>query len=176
MRKVACPLFLRADSLPSIDTTPPADYRQRRMSRIDPMATDALAQQRAAGLFRQVQWTDGPQEAWIEVGGRRVLLLCSNNYLGLANHPALREAAMQAVRDYGVGAGASRLISGSMAIHRQLEERLASFKNTEAALLFPSGYQANIGAITALAGRGDAIFSDALNHASIIDGCRLSAA
>jgi 8-amino-7-oxononanoate synthase len=94
----------------------------------------------------------------------------------LANHPALIEAAARAAHDYGVGAGASRLISGSLTIHRDLESRLAELKRTEAALLFPSGYQANIGAITALVGRGDAIFSDALNHASIIDGCRLSGA
>jgi 8-amino-7-oxononanoate synthase len=102
--------------------------------------------------------------------------MCSNNYLGLATHPAVCEASRQAATNFGAGAGASRLISGSMRLHHTLEERLAVFKGTEAALLFNSGYHANIGTITALVGRDDAVFSDALNHASIIDGCRLSGA
>jgi len=131
---------------------------------------------RAAGLYRQLSPTEGPVDTWVTVDGRRVLLLCSNNYLGLANHPALAEAVARAAREHGAGAGASRLVSGSLAIHHALEERLARFKRTEAALLFPSGYHANIGTITVLAGKGDAVFSDALNHASIIDGCRLSGA
>jgi glycine C-acetyltransferase/8-amino-7-oxononanoate synthase len=105
-----------------------------------------------------------------------VLLLCSNNYLGLADHPRVREAAADAAMRWGVGAGASRLISGTMTVHRRLEERLAGFKHTDAALLFGSGYLANIGVITALAGTGEVIFSDELNHASIIDGCRLARA
>ena len=108
--------------------------------------------------------------------GRPVLLLCSNNYLGLADHPQVREAAAEAAMRWGAGAGASRLISGNMSLHRRLEERLAEFKGYEAALLFGSGYLANIGAIAALAGRGEVVFSDELNHASIIDGCRLSRA
>ena len=137
---------------------------------------EELEQIRAAGLYRELRRSEGPVDTWVTVDGRRVLLLCSNNYLGLANHPALAEAAARVARDQGVGAGASRLISGSLAIHDQLEARLARFKNTEAALLFPSGYHANIGAITTLVGKGDAVFSDALNHASIIDGCRLSGA
>jgi 8-amino-7-oxononanoate synthase len=137
---------------------------------------DDLERIRAAGLYRELRPSAGPVDTWVTVGGRRALLLCSNNYLGLANHPALVEAAVRAAREHGVGAGASRLVSGSLPIHHELEERLARFKRTEAALLFPSGYHANIGAITALAGKGDAIFSDALNHASIIDGCRLSGA
>ena len=108
--------------------------------------------------------------------GRPVLLLCSNNYLGLADHPRVRQAAAEAAMRWGVGAGASRLISGNMKLHRRLEQRLAEFKGYEAALLFGSGYLANTGAIAALARRGEVVFSDELNHASIIDGCRLSRA
>jgi glycine C-acetyltransferase/8-amino-7-oxononanoate synthase len=110
------------------------------------------------------------------IDGAEVLLLCSNNYLGLADHPRVRQAAATAAERYGAGAGASRLISGTMSIHRKLEERLAEFKNTEAALLFGSGYLANTGTVGALAGRGQVVFSDELNHASLIDGCRLSRA
>lgn len=139
-------------------------------------AAHVLAERRAAGLIREMRIMDGAQDAWVTLEGRRVLLLCSNNYLGLANHPAVQEAARKAIGDYGVGAGASRLISGSMRLHQSLEEQLAAFKHTEAALLFNSGYHANIGTISALVGDGDAVFSDALNHASIIDGCRLSRA
>ena len=108
--------------------------------------------------------------------GRPVLLLCSNDYLGLAGHPRVREAAAEAAMRWGAGAGASRLISGNMEPHRRLERRLAAFKGYEAALLFGSGYLANTGAIAALAGRGEVVFSDELNHASIVDGCRLSRA
>jgi glycine C-acetyltransferase/8-amino-7-oxononanoate synthase len=104
------------------------------------------------------------------------MLLCSNNYLGLADHPRVREAAAEAAMRWGVGAGASRLVSGTMTIHGRLEERLAAFQRSEACLLFGSGYLANIGVLGALAGRGDKIFSDELNHASIVDGCRLSRA
>ena len=105
-----------------------------------------------------------------------MLLLSSNNYLGLATHPALRAAATAAIARYGCGTGASRLIAGHLDLHAEVEAKLAAFKGTPAALLFPSGYQANVGAITALVGRGDHVYSDALNHASIIDGCRLSGA
>ena len=143
---------------------------------VNEFACDALASRRAAGLMRQLHCVDGPQDTWVTVDGRRALLLCSNNYLGLANHPALREAATRAAVDYGVGSGASRLISGSMRLHEQLEAQLAALKGTEAALVFNSGYHANIGVIAALVGNEDAVFSDALNHASIIDGCRLSGA
>ena len=110
------------------------------------------------------------------IDGRPRLLLCSNNYLGLATHPALKEAAMAALERYGCGSGASRLISGTMELHRALEAKVASFKRAEAALIFNSGFQANLGVISALTGPGDLILSDALNHASIIDGCRLSKA
>jgi 8-amino-7-oxononanoate synthase len=129
-----------------------------------------------AGLQRSLRPVDGPQDARVAVDGRSVLSLCSNNYLGLANHPEVIEAAVAAARQYGVGSGASRLISGSMRQHHELEARLAAFKDTEAALLFTSGYHANLGVIPALIDDGDAVFSDALNHASLIDGCRLSRA
>ncbi len=138
--------------------------------------TDELAHVRAAGLWRELRRIEGAVDTWVTVDGVRALLLCSNNYLGLANHPALAAAAARAAAAYGVGAGASRLISGSLAIHRDLEARLARFKHTEAAVLFPTGYHANVGVITTLVRRGDAVFSDRLNHASIIDGCRLSGA
>jgi 8-amino-7-oxononanoate synthase len=108
--------------------------------------------------------------------GKPVLLLCSNNYLGLADHPRVREAAADAAMRWGVGAGASRLVSGTMTVHRRLEEAVAAFKGTESALLFGSGYLANVGVVSALAGPDDVVFSDELNHASIIDGCRLSRA
>jgi len=108
--------------------------------------------------------------------GREVVLLCSNNYLGLADHPSLKRAAVEAVERYGTGSGASRLVSGTMELHAALEERLARFKGTEAALVFNSGYAANSGIIPALVGRGDVVFSDRLNHASIVDGCLLSRA
>jgi glycine C-acetyltransferase/8-amino-7-oxononanoate synthase len=118
----------------------------------------------------------GPQGPRVVLDGKPVLLLCSNNYLGLADHPRVREAAADAAMRWGVGAGASRLVSGTMTVHRRLEERLAEFKHAQAALLFGSGYMANIGVITALVGRDEVVFSDELNHASIIDGCRLARA
>ena len=144
--------------------------------RHDDVFAAELARLRAAGLERSLRAVDGAQDTTITVGGRRVLSLCSNNYLGLANHPQLIEAAVAAARTAGVGSGASRLISGSMRDLHRLEEHLAAFKRTEACLLFTSGYHANLGVITALVGPGDAVFSDALNHASLIDGCRLSRA
>jgi 8-amino-7-oxononanoate synthase len=143
---------------------------------VDDFARCELEACRAAGLQRWIRWIEGAQDTWVTVDGRRALLLCSNNYLGLANHPAVREAASKAAVEYGVGAGASRLISGSMRLHHALEEQLAEFKGAEAALLFNSGYHANVGTISALVGNEDAVFSDELNHASIIDGCRLSGA
>ncbi|HSZ14720.1 MAG TPA: 8-amino-7-oxononanoate synthase [Solirubrobacteraceae bacterium] len=128
------------------------------------------------GLARRLRLISGPQGPTVLVDGRPVLLLCSNNYLGLADHPSVREAAADAAKRWGVGAGSSRLVSGTMTVHRRLEERLADFKGSEACLLFGSGYLANLGVIGALAGRGDTVFSDELNHASIVDGCRLSRA
>ena len=138
--------------------------------------TTRLEELRKTGLFRRMRMVSGPQGPRVLLDGRRVLLLCSNNYLGLADHPRVREAAAQAAMRYGAGAGASRLVSGNMTLHRRLEERLAAFKRTERCVVFGSGYLANVGVITALAEEGDVIFSDSLNHASIIDGCRLARA
>jgi glycine C-acetyltransferase/8-amino-7-oxononanoate synthase len=128
------------------------------------------------GLDRRLRMVSGPQGPRVLLDGKPVLLLCSNNYLGLADHPRVREAAAEAAMRWGVGAGASRLVSGTMTIHRRLEQRLAAFERSEECVLFGSGYLANAGAIGALAGRGDTVFSDELNHASIVDGCRLSRA
>jgi glycine C-acetyltransferase/8-amino-7-oxononanoate synthase len=136
----------------------------------------ALASRDAAGLRRFLRRVEGDQGTRITIEGRSVLSLSSNNYLGLANHPEVIEAACRAARECGVGAGASRLISGSMRQHHELEEQLAEFKQTERSLLFTSGYHANLGVIQALADAPDAVFSDELNHASLIDGCRLSRA
>jgi 8-amino-7-oxononanoate synthase len=135
-----------------------------------------LDELKALGLHRRTRLVSGPQGPHVLLDGKPVLLLCSNNYLGLADHPRLREAAAEAAMRWGVGTGASRLVSGTMTIHRRLEERLAAFKGRQAALLFGSGYLANAGTIAALARPGDVVFSDELNHASIIDGCRLSRA
>ena len=136
----------------------------------------ALEEIRDRGLLRRMRMISGPQGPRVLLDGRPVLLLCSNNYLGLADHPRVREAASEAAMRYGAGAGASRLISGTMRIHRRLEERLCEFKRSEAALLFGSGYLANTGVVQALARKGQVVFSDELNHASIVDGCRLAGA
>jgi glycine C-acetyltransferase/8-amino-7-oxononanoate synthase len=128
------------------------------------------------GLYRRMRLISGPQGARVLLDGKPVLLLCSNNYLGLADHPRVREASADAARRWGVGSSGSRLISGNMTVHRRLESRLAEFKGSEAALLFGSGYMANAGIIPALGQEGEVIFSDELNHASIVDGCRLSRA
>jgi 8-amino-7-oxononanoate synthase len=143
---------------------------------LDGELTSELERLEEAGLRRTLRALGSGSRAAVAIGGRAVLLLSSNNYLGLADHPALVEAACAATRRWGCGTGASRLICGHLELHAEVEAQIARFKGTEAALLFPSGYQANVGAITALAGRGDHVFSDALNHASIIDGCRLSRA
>jgi 8-amino-7-oxononanoate synthase len=135
-----------------------------------------LDELKALGLHRRTRLVSGPQGPHVLLDGKPVLLLCSNNYLGLADHPRVREAAADAAMRWGVGAGASRLVSGTMTLHRRLEERLAAFKGRESALLFGSGFLANTGTIAALARPSDVIFSDELNHASIIDGCRLSRA
>ena len=127
-----------------------------------------------AGLYRRLRRVSGDQGPTLILDDKEVVNFSSNNYLGLANHPALREAAKDAIDRYGCGSGASRLISGNMTLHEELEAKLAELKGTEAALVFNSGFQANIGIISTLIGQGDAVVSDALNHASIIDGCRLS--
>ncbi len=135
-----------------------------------------LAQLREDNLFRRLRRIDGPQSAWTVMDGKRVLLLASNSYLGLTAHPALKAAAVAAVERYGTGTGGSRLTTGNFLLHEELETAIAGFKETEAAMVFNTGYMANLGVISALAGPEDAVFSDQFNHASIIDGCRLSRA
>ena len=131
---------------------------------------------REAGLYNQIRTLGSAQGAWLVVDGKRVLNFCSNNYLGLANHPRLLQAARSAMEKYGVGPAAVRSIAGTMAPHVELDHRLAKFKGVEAAISFQSGFAANLAVIPALVGREDLIISDELNHASIIDGCRLSRA
>ncbi len=137
---------------------------------------DELAALRAQGLYRWPRELAGEQAPVCVYDGRRVINLCSNNYLGLANHPGLKDAARRAIDAYGVGSGAVRTIAGNMAIHQTLERRLAAFKRAEAALLYQSGFTANAGTVAAVLGKEDVVVSDELNHASIIDGCRLSGA
>ncbi|MDR3577988.1 MAG: glycine C-acetyltransferase [Anaerolineaceae bacterium] len=127
-----------------------------------------------AGLYNRIRTLSSPQGAWLVVDGKRALNFCSNNYLGLANHPQLVSAAQDYVQKYGVGPAAVRSIAGTMDIHLELERRLAAFKGVEAAITFQSGFCANLAVIQALIGKDDVIFSDELNHASIIDGSRLS--
>ena len=145
---------------------------------INPLAylDDELREMKARGLFRWPRLLTGPQAPVAVYDGREVINLCSNNYLDLANHPRLKEAARRAIDDLGVGPGAVRTIAGNMAIHRELEAELARFKRTEATLLFQSGFTANAGTVSAVLGKEDIIVSDELNHASIIDGGRLSKA
>lgn len=138
--------------------------------------SDELKELKERALLRGLRTVEGPQEPYIQVHGKSYLSFCSNNYLGLANHPKIKEAAIEAIHRYGWGAGASRLVSGNMTPHEELEKKIAEFKGTEAALLFPTGYMANVGALCALAGKGDVVIGDKLNHASIIDGCRQSGA
>lgn len=135
-----------------------------------------LSQLERNHLLRRLIVVESRNGPHITVNGRSALLMCSNDYLGLSHHPALRLAAYQAMERYGFGSGASRLVSGTGALHQELEKRIAFFKGTESALLFNSGYAANTGIIPAIATTGDVILSDSLNHASIVDGCRLSTA
>jgi 8-amino-7-oxononanoate synthase len=134
---------------------------------------DALERQQLLRVLRTVESDQGPR---VMLEGRSVLLLASNNYLGLANHPKVKEAAIEAVRRYGVGSGASRLISGSMTLHKQLEDRVARFKSAESAVTFSSGYLANLGILPALLDSKGVVLCDRLNHASLFDGCRLGRA
>lgn len=147
-------------------------------SRIDPLAflTDELNALRAKGTYFKLRVLEDEQAAVCTFDGRKVINLASNNYLGLTTHPKLREAALAATRDYGVGSGAVRTIAGTMKLHMELEEKIARFKNVEACVVFQSGFTANAGTVSALLGKEDFIISDELNHASIIDGCRLSRA
>jgi 8-amino-7-oxononanoate synthase len=131
---------------------------------------------REQGLYRRMRLVSGPQGPRVLLDGKPVLLLCSNNYLGLADHPRVREAAAEAAMRWGVGAGASRLVSGNMTVHRRLESEIADFKGSQACVLFGSGYLANSGVISTLAREGDVVLSDEYNHASIVDGCRLARA
>jgi glycine C-acetyltransferase len=131
---------------------------------------------RAAGSFQRLRELEGPCQPISRYDGREVINLASNNYLGLANHPKLKEAAIAATREFGVGSGAVRTISGTMVMHTELERRIAAFKNVEACVVFQSGFTANAGTVSAVLGKDDHIISDELNHASIIDGCRLSRA
>lgn len=137
---------------------------------------EEIDQLKAQGLFTNIRTLGSAQGAWLVVDGKKVLNFSSNNYLGLANHPRLVDAAKKAMGTYGVGPAAVRTIAGTMDLHLELERRLAQFKGVEAAITFQSGFTANLATIPALVGRGDVIFSDRLNHASIIDGCRLSRA
>ncbi len=145
------------------------------MSKIDwiQQEIDGLKSQ---GLYNAIRAIASPQGAWLIVDGKKALNFCSNNYLGLANHPALVAAAKKAADEMGVGPGAVRSIAGTINLHIELERRLAQFKGVEAAITFQSGFNANLATIPALVGKEDVIFSDRLNHASIIDGCRLSGA
>lgn len=138
--------------------------------------SDELTALRQAGLFTHIRTLGSAQGSWLVVDGVHVLNFCSNNYLGLANHPRLVKAAKNAVDEYGIGPAAVRTIAGTMDLHLELERRLATFKGVEAAVTFQSGFCANLGVIPALVGKEDVIYSDELNHASIIDGCRLSGA
>ena len=153
-----------------------ADYQEEASGKKHPFILERLAHLREQNRYRFLRTVESAQSARISMDGRQVLLFCSNNYLGLADHPALKEAAKAAADQYGCGSGASRLISGNMALHEKLERRLARFKQYPSCLLFNNGYTANVGVISSLMVAGDVIFSDALNHASIIDGCRLSRA
>ncbi len=145
------------------------------MSKTD-WITQELDSLKAQGLFNTIRTIESPQGAWLTVDGKHVLNFCSNNYLGLANHPQIVKAAQDAVQRYGVGPAAVRSIAGTMSLHVELEKRLAAFKGVDAAITFQSGFNANLATIPALVGKEDVIFSDRLNHASIIDGCRLSGA
>jgi glycine C-acetyltransferase len=145
------------------------------MSKLDWLTQeiDGLKEQ---GLYNRIRTIGSAQGAWLTVDGKNVLNFCSNNYLGLANHPKIVEAAKEATKKYGVGPAAVRSIAGTMDLHIQLEQRLAKFKGAQDVITFQSGFTANLGTISALVGKEDVVFSDRLNHASIIDGCRLSGA
>ncbi|MCD4752087.1 MAG: glycine C-acetyltransferase [Anaerolineaceae bacterium] len=137
---------------------------------------ESLNELKESGLYNNIRTLASPQGAWLVVDGKKVLDFCSNNYLGLANHPKLVQAVKDAVDQYGVGPAAVRTIAGTMDLHIELEKRMAEFKGVEDAISLQSGFMANLAVIPAVVGKEDVIFSDELNHASIIDGCRLSGA
>ena len=147
-------------------------------TRVNPLSylTDQLDDLKAKGTYFRLRVLDDEQEPVCTFDGKKVISLASNNYLGLTTHPKLREAALEATRKYGVGSGAVRTIAGTMKIHMELEEKIARFKNVEACVVFQSGFAANAGTVSAILGKEDFIISDQLNHASIIDGARLSRA
>ena len=147
-------------------------------TRTNPLSflTTQLDELRAKGTYFRLRVLEDEQEPACTFDGKKVINLASNNYLGLTTHPKLREAALEATRKYGVGSGAVRTIAGTMKIHMELEEKIARFKNVEACVVFQSGFAANAGTVSAILGKEDFIVTDALNHASIIDGCRLSRA
>jgi glycine C-acetyltransferase len=147
-------------------------------TRTNPLSylTDQLNELKAKGTHFKLRVLEDEQAPECTFDGKKVINLASNNYLGLTTHPKLREAALEATRKYGVGSGAVRTIAGTMKIHMELEEKIARFKNVEACVVFQSGFTANAGTVSALLGKDDFIISDELNHASIIDGCRLSRA
>ncbi|MGM0445042.1 MAG: glycine C-acetyltransferase [Bacillota bacterium] len=137
---------------------------------------DQLQELKKEGLYNTIRTLEGPQGSWVEIEGKEVLNFSSNNYLGLANHPETVKAAKKALVEYGIGPGAVRTIAGTMELHNDLEEALADFKKVEGAITFQSGYNSNLAVIPAIVGKGDTIYSDELNHASIIDACKLSGA
>src|SRR5258708_3259946 len=147
-------------------------------TRTDPLSflSDQLSELKAKGTHFKLRVLDDEQAPVCTFDGKKVINLASNNYLGLTTHPKLREAALEATRKYGVGSGAVRTIAGTMKIHMELEEKIARFKNVEACVVFQSGFAANAGTVSAILGKEDFIISDELNHASIIDGARLSRA
>jgi glycine C-acetyltransferase/8-amino-7-oxononanoate synthase len=138
--------------------------------------SNELKKIKKSGLYRELNIVEGAQGHHVKIKGRKYISFCSNNYLGLANHPEIAKAVEDAVKKYGWGAGASRLISGNMKLHETLEDEISKFKRKEATIVFPTGYMANIGTICSLVSSGDLVICDRLNHASIIDGCRLSGA
>ena len=138
--------------------------------------SDELSKIKESGLYRELKAVENAQDTRIDIEGKTYLSFCSNNYLGLANHPSVVNAVKKAVDEYGWGACASRLVSGNMTLHEALEKQISRFKRKDAAIVFPTGYMANLGVISSLVSGGDLVVSDKLNHASIIDGCRLSGA
>lgn len=137
---------------------------------------DNINELQEQGLYNNIRVIDSPMDGKVVIDGKQVINFCANNYLGLANHPRLKQAAKDAIDQFGIGPGAVRTIAGTMSLHEKLEQRLAEFKKADAVVTLQSGFTANLATIPALVGKGDVIFSDRLNHASIIDGCRLSGA
>ncbi|MFQ5786769.1 MAG: 8-amino-7-oxononanoate synthase [Thermodesulfobacteriota bacterium] len=138
--------------------------------------SDELEKIKKSGLYRELNIVESAQGTHLKIKGKTYLSFCSNNYLGLANHPLVIKAVKDAVEKYGWGAGASRLVSGNMTLHEKLENEISRFKGKESTIVFPTGYMANIGTISSLVSKEDLVICDKLNHASIIDGCRLSGA